>query len=201
MSDPSRRPGAPSGSGGRPRRVGGSEGAPTVFVADEAGADHVDLDRLEALALAVLHDEGVRGEVEVSVLLVGRDAMTDLKRTYLDADADAPTDVLAFPIDGVAAESGRAPDAAGAGPRRSLDTDDAPRILGDVVICPSVAQEQAPDHAGSFKDELALLVVHGLLHLLGMDHATDDDRARMVAREQVLLRAHHGPLAGDPWSG
>jgi len=69
-----------------------------------------------------------------------------------------------------------------------------------VVVCPAVAARNAPDHAGTYADELALLVVHGILHLLGMDHAEEAGRAVMQERERTLLAAHHGPLAGDPWA-
>jgi probable rRNA maturation factor len=75
-----------------------------------------------------------------------------------------------------------------------------PPMLGDIVICPEVAAENAPDHAGSYDDEMALLIVHGLLHLLGMDHAGDDERVAMQARERDLLARFYGPLARNPWS-
>ena len=75
----------------------------------------------------------------------------------------------------------------------SADTD-VPLLLGDVVVCPDVAREQAPDHAGTLDDELALLVVHGVLHVLGHDHAESGDTALMRAKELELLSAHH-------WSG
>jgi probable rRNA maturation factor len=61
------------------------------------------------------------------------------------------------------------------------------------VVCPSVAARQAPAHAGSYDDELALLVVHGVLHVLGMDHAEPDDATRMQARERELLERYHNP--------
>jgi probable rRNA maturation factor len=73
-------------------------------------------------------------------------------------------------------------------------------MVGDVVICPVVAWGGAADHAGSDDDEIALLVVHGALHLLGHDHALDEERSHMQARERALLAAHHGDLAGDPWT-
>jgi probable rRNA maturation factor len=60
-------------------------------------------------------------------------------------------------------------------------------------VCPSIAARQAPEHAGSYDDELALLVVHGVLHVLGMDHADPEEAATMQARERDLLdRFHHG---------
>ncbi|MSW32955.1 MAG: rRNA maturation RNase YbeY, partial [Actinobacteria bacterium] len=58
----------------------------------------------------------------------------------------------------------------------------------------------APTHAGSFTDEVALLVVHGILHLLGMDHAEEPERVEMQNRERELLDAHYGPLTADPWA-
>jgi probable rRNA maturation factor len=73
-------------------------------------------------------------------------------------------------------------------------------VLGDVVICPAVASRNAPEHAGTYEDELALLVVHGVLHLLGMDHADDDEAEIMERREQELLGRFHrqDPLTGTP---
>jgi probable rRNA maturation factor len=69
--------------------------------------------------------------------------------------------------------------------------DDAPTLLGDVVVCPAVAKRNAPGHAGTYEDEMALLVVHGLLHLLGMDHVDDQQAAAMERREQELLDRFH----------
>jgi probable rRNA maturation factor len=63
-----------------------------------------------------------------------------------------------------------------------------------------VAERNAPTHAGSFDDEVALLVVHGILHLLGMDHAEEAERLEMQSRERELLAAHYGPLTADPWA-
>jgi probable rRNA maturation factor len=173
----------------------------TVFVADEqSGGDHpaapVDGPRWSSLAEAVLADEGVEGEVEVSILFVDEGHIAELNREFMGHDG--PTDVLSFPLDGVAdtGTSGLTPPLAQAAP----DLDDQPLLLGDVVVCPVVAQRQAPVHAGSYDDELALLVVHGLLHLLGHDHAEPDERERMQARERALLAAHHGDLAADPWA-
>jgi probable rRNA maturation factor len=64
-------------------------------------------------------------------------------------------------------------------------------LLGDVVVCPSVAAEAAPTHAGTLDDELALLVVHGILHVFGHDHAQPDETRAMREREVELLVAHH----------
>ena len=75
--------------------------------------------------------------------------------------------------------------------RAEPDLDEIPLLLGDVVVCPAVAARNAPDHAGTVDDELALLVVHGVLHVLGHDHAEPDEAALMRARELALLEAHH----------
>jgi probable rRNA maturation factor len=68
-----------------------------------------------------------------------------------------------------------------------------PLILGDVVVCPSVAARNAVAHGVSLDDEVALLVVHGLLHLLGMDHLADEDAEAMEQRERDLLARFHAP--------
>lgn len=169
-----------------------------MFTSDEQTAVAVDLDRWQRLALAVLADEGVEGECELSVLFVDEATIADLNGRFMESAG--PTDVLSFPIDGEPDPAGRWPDAGGPGPDRDADLDeDLPLLLGDVVICPAVAARNAPNHAGSLEDELALLVVHGILHLLGMDHAEESGRVAMQARERALLAAHHGPLAADPW--
>jgi probable rRNA maturation factor len=173
-----------------------------VFVADEQGDDGeacpVDAPRWIRLVEAVLAAEGVRGEAEVSVRFVGPLAMADLNGRFMAASG--PTDVLSFPIDGELIEPGRWPDGGTVAPdREPPDDDEIPLLLGDVVVCPSVAAANAPDHAGSYDDEIALLLVHGVLHLLGRDHAEAADRTAMQSRERELLDRFHGPLARDPW--
>ena len=70
-------------------------------------------------------------------------------------------------------------------------------LVGDVVICPSVAHRNAPDHAGSYDYEMALLLVHGILHLTGMDHVDEDEAVAMESREKELLdRFHRGVQSG-----
>jgi probable rRNA maturation factor len=173
----------------RPLRHG-PEGEVQVFGADEQRDAPVDVDRWVALARDVLVAEGVRGEAELSLLFVDEPSMAELNKRFMEADG--PTDVLAFPIDDPVV-AGRWPDAGTAGPDRDdPEPGDLPLLLGDVVVCPKVARRQAPEHAGSYDDEMALLVVHGVLHVLGHDHAEPDETAVMQARERVLLdRFHH----------
>jgi probable rRNA maturation factor len=161
-----------------------------VFAADEQGAEPVDTLRWVRLAESVLAAEGVRGDAELSMLFVDEVAMAELNKRFLGRDG--PTDVLAFPIDDDVYEGGRLPDSLGpAGPADDIEPSDLPTLLGDVVVCPAVARRNAPAHAGTYDDEMALLVVHGILHLLGMDHAEDEEATEMERREQELLARFH----------
>jgi probable rRNA maturation factor len=170
-------------------RIGG-DGDPEVFVADEQVALTVDTARWARLAEAVLAAEGVRGHAEVSLLFVGEEEIEILNQQFLGKDG--PTDVLAFPIDATEVEVVSMPALSRTGPDRApVDPGDLPLLLGDVVVCPAVAARQAPEHAGTVDDELALLVVHGLLHVFGHDHAEPEEAARMRERELELLQAHH----------
>jgi probable rRNA maturation factor len=157
-----------------------------VFVADEQDGRELDCARWATLAKAVLAAEGVRADTELSVLFVDEAAIAALNERFLGIAG--PTDVLAFPIDDDQAAFGRSPDNGGSGPGWETPEDGGvPLLLGDVVICPEVAWRNAPEHAGSFDDEIALLLVHGILHLLGMDHERPSEAEAMEAREQELL--------------
>lgn len=171
-------------------KVGG-EAEPEVFCADEQSDVEVDVVRWQRLAHQVLLAEGVRGGTELSVFFVDREVIADLNAEHMGVAG--PTDVLAFPIDGgEVVETSAGPTGATRGPDRPpVDRGDLPLLLGDVVVCPSVASEQAPLHAGTLDDEIALLVVHGTLHVLGWDHHDESSTARMRARERELLEAHH----------
>jgi probable rRNA maturation factor len=150
-----------------------TELAPTVVVADERSDDDstdivVDVDRWQRLALDVLVDCGAAGELTLS--FVDLDDIAELNAEHMSASG--PTDVLSFPMDDEPLEG-------------------VPTLLGDVVISPAVAGRQYADHAGTIDDELALLVVHGILHVLGHDHAEPDETAAMRARELELLERFH----------
>jgi probable rRNA maturation factor len=178
--------------GGR-QKVGG-DGDPEVFVADEQRSVAVDVARWRSLAEGVLAAEGVRGNIELSLLFVEEDDIAALNEQFLGINA--PTDVLAFPIDAVDVDVMSSPTTGHRGPDRPPpDPSDQPLLLGDVVLCPAVAERQAAEHAGTLDDELALLVVHGILHVLGHDHAQPDETTVMRARERDLLEAlhWHGP--------
>jgi len=134
----------------------------------------IDEAAVEALAGAVLAAEGVAGG-ELGVTFVGERRMRALNRDY--REVDRATDVLAFPLE-EAGEVGAPPaETGGAGP---------PRLLGDVVVCPRVAQRQARAHGLPLPLEVAVLLVHGVLHVLGHDHGTG--AGAMAARQAELLQ-------------
>jgi probable rRNA maturation factor len=168
-----------------------------VFAADEQNDHPVDTLRWVHLAEAVLEEEGLSGDAELSVLFVDEPAIAELNSRFLGKEG--PTDVLAFPIDEEPVESGRSPDSGGTGPGMPSEPEDVPVLLGDIVICPAVAFRNAPEHAGNYDDEVALLVVHGLLHLMGMDHQEDDEAEEMEAKERELLSRHYAEIRAETW--
>ncbi len=170
------------------RRTQGGEGEIEVFVADEQSAQPVDVERWEALARNALAAEGVSGDCELALLFVDEASIAELNLRFMGHEG--PTDVLAFPIDDDDVAIGRSPDGSSSGPDRG-PVDDIPLLLGDVVICPAVAARNAPSHAGTYDDEIALLVVHGILHVLGHDHAEPEETQVMQARERDLLDQFH----------
>jgi probable rRNA maturation factor len=169
------------------------EGSIEVFVADEQsrGSSHaVDGARWQKLAENVLRAEGIRGEAELSLLFVDESTMTELNKRFMGQEQ--PTDVLAFPLEDDLVGAGRWPDNGPTGPASNrIEVEEAPLLLGDVVVCPSVAAANAPSHAGTYDDEIALLVVHGILHVLGMDHADPEEATVMQAKERSLLERFH----------
>ena len=166
---------------------------PAVAIRDDRdGASRrdlpIELDPLGELLATVLASEGVPPRAEASLQLVSSDTIAHLNAQHLGGDG--PTDVLSFPIDGAGAAD---PDADVPGP-------DDDWMVGDVVVCAEIAAAQAADHAGTLADELALLVVHGGLHLCGWDHADDDERSAMWQRERELLTTVDRLPSRDPWS-
>ena len=157
-----------------------------VFVSDEQSSVALDLSRWVQLAQMALAEERMPADAEVSLIFVDEESITDLNQRFLDGAGS--TDVLAFPIDDDLVPGGRRPDEGGRGPGSPADpNEDPPFVLGDVVICPAVAARQAPEHDASVEDELALLVVHGILHLLNYDHAEEREAHTMRRRERELL--------------
>lgn len=172
-----------------PRRAGG-DGVPDVFCSDEQNDVEIDVARWRTLAVNALLAEGVRGACELSLYFIDEASIAELNAEHMGKVG--PTDVLSFPLDGVEVAEAQGPGALSSGPARPHpDHDDVPTLLGDVLVCPSVARSQAPTHAGNLDDELALLVVHGVLHVLGYDHEIESDTLKMRERELLILSAHH----------
>jgi probable rRNA maturation factor len=129
-----------------------------------------------SLARLVLEGEEYPDSTEVGVTLVDPPRIAALNIEHMGESR--PTDVLSFPIeDLVPGEAPAAPD------------DGPPLLIGDVVICPEVVADRAAEHGVGVDDEMALMVVHGLLHLIGYDHRLDADAERMEARERRYLAA------------
>jgi probable rRNA maturation factor len=147
----------------------------SVFVANDSG---VDVDEIELVALArhVLASQGVSPLAELSVMIVDTKHMERLHEVYMGEPG--PTDVLAFPQDDL--DTG-AP---------VTGSDDVPEaLLGDVVLCPQVAERQALAAGHSPTQELHLLCTHGILHLLGYDHADPEEEQEMVRVQTELMDA------------
>lgn len=174
----------------------GVDGGLTVDVANRSEVSEVDVERWARVAVETLVAEQVDGG-HLDLTFIDADEMAELNRIHMGHDG--PTDVLSFPLD---ADDERM---RGDGFQSGLDGDHSdvpPVLLGDVVICPVVAIDQAAEHCGDPETELTLLVVHGVLHILGHDHAEPIDEAVMVERETAHLQryglTHPGPVRPAP---
>jgi probable rRNA maturation factor len=170
-------------------------GRVSIEIANESGIA-VDEAGLAAVARHVLDSMRVHPLAELSVLLVDEPAMTDLHERWLGEPG--PADVLAFPMDELrpAHQAGGRADRA---QQHDAEPGPVPGLLGDVVLCPQVAAEQARTANHDVQAELELLCTHGILHLLGYDHADPAERAEMFGLQDKLLaawRAERG--SGDP---
>jgi len=130
--------------------------------------DEAALLRLAAFALDVMH---VHPDAELAIVLVDEAAMEQLHVQWMDEPG--PTDVLSFPMDELRPGTEDQPTPAG--------------LLGDIVLCPQVAQAQAETAGHGLMDELLLLTTHGLLHLLGFDHAEPDEEKEMFGIQRDIL--------------
>ncbi|MEV0662011.1 rRNA maturation RNase YbeY [Actinomadura luteofluorescens] len=148
----------------------------SIEVLNESGAE-VDEKAIADLSRHVLDGMRVHPLAELSVLLVDEAAMTELHEKWMDEPG--PTDVLSFPMDELR------PGHMSGGADEDGETD--PGLLGDVVLCPAVAEKQAREAGHSTADELELLCAHGILHLLGYDHAEPEEHREMFGLQAELL--------------
>ena len=142
---------------------------------------HVQEENLVKVARHVLDALGVSPLAELAITLVDVEHMTELHVKWMGEPG--PTDVLSFPMDELDLRGSR-----GAGHAHEEKPDDTlPMMLGDVVLCPVVAEKQAKDAGHSFEDELHLLTTHGILHLVGFDHAEPEEHTEMFGLQAELL--------------
>src|SRR6201992_4371 len=140
--------------------------------AHESGLDVCE-DELVSVARFVITELNVNRDAELSMVLLDSSAMADLHMRWMDLPG--PTDVMSFPMDEL--DPGGRPDAPEPGPA----------MLGEIVLCREFAAEQAAAAGHSLGHELALLTIHGVLHLLGYDHAEPDEEKEMFTLQRRLL--------------
>ncbi|MBA2308925.1 MAG: rRNA maturation RNase YbeY [Pseudonocardiales bacterium] len=151
----------------------------SIEISNESGVA-VDESLIVSVARYTLGALQVSPLAELSVMLVGLDEMAELHQRWLEEPG--PTDVMAFPMDDPA-------DGADVldGTRRPDSPHPSPALLGDVVLCPAFARDQAKSVGHALSDELHLLTVHGVLHLLGYDHGEPAAEREMFALQHELL--------------
>lgn len=143
-----------------------------IDISNESGVE-VDEKRLVQLALFALEQLRIHPQAELSILLVDETTMADYHVRFMDLPG--PTDVLSFPMDEL---------------RPPGDDEDPPEgLLGDIVLCPTVTAAQAAENARTPEAEADYLLVHGLLHLLGFDHAEAEEKAVMFGLNDRIIAA------------
>ena len=150
----------------------------SIEVLDESGTG-IDLKSLARFSRFVLDQMRVHPLAELCIKAVDEDTMSLLNEQWMEKQG--PTDVLAFPMDEL---------------RPGLVNEDPEEgVLGDLVLCPRVAERQAAEAGHATEAEIELLTVHGILHLLGYDHDGPDEHAEMFGLQARLLEEWR--MAGD----
>lgn len=137
-----------------------------IDIQNRSGVD-VPEERLISLLAFGISELDLDPECDLNVLLVDEAEMTELHIKWMDEPG--PTDVLSFPMDEIEPGS------------KEIG------ILGDIVLCPTIAQAQAKDAGNDFDRELSILSVHGLLHIVGYDHATAEDEKEMFTLQESIV--------------
>ncbi|MBE6712908.1 MAG: rRNA maturation RNase YbeY [Ruminococcaceae bacterium] len=117
----------------------------------------------------VLEEEGFEGKAEVSVTLVSAEEIRELNKAW--RGVDRPTDVLSFPLEEEALFCERV------------------TCLGDVIVCPAVIAAQSAEFGTTYRQEFCLMVIHSVLHLLGWDHAEENEKKEMFEKQEKILRS------------
>lgn len=148
----------------------------SIEISNESG---LKVDETEILGVSryTLDEMGINPLAELSILVVDSAYMAELNQKWMEKTG--PTDVLAFPMDEL--DSAR-------GPGSGEDADETV-LLGDLVLCPEVARRQAEAEGRTYEQEMRLLTVHGILHLLGYDHGEPEEQREMFGLQDRLLEA------------
>ena len=155
----------------------------SIEVLNESGTD-VDAHELSRLSRFVMDRMRVHPLAELCIKIVDEATIAQLNEQWMDKEG--PTDVLAFPMDEL---------------RPGLVTEEPEEgVLGDLVLCPAVAERQAAEAGHPTRDEVELLTVHGILHLLGYDHAEPEEHREMFGLQTRLLAEWQGVREGQPLS-
>jgi len=133
---------------------------------------------IKKVVVSSLELENIKLDTEVSILLVDNERIKELNREY--RQKDCPTDVLSFPM--VDMLEGEMQSDVG-----DYDLDEELLLLGDIVLSLEMAKKQAEDFGHSFEREVAFLVAHGMFHLLGYDHESEDQEKKMFAKQETVL--------------
>jgi probable rRNA maturation factor len=156
----------------------------SIEVLNESG-DEVDITELSRLSRFVMDRMRVHPLAELCIKVVDEPTIAELNEQWMDKTG--PTDVLAFPMDEL---------------RPGLVNEEPEEgVLGDLVLCPAVAERQAKDAGHSTADEVDLLTVHGILHLLGYDHAEPEEHREMFGLQARLLAEWQEARTGQPAAG
>ena len=151
----------------------------SVEIANESGTE-APLEHIHDLLRFAFVELRVHDEADVAVIAVDEEAMAELHKQWMDQSG--PTDVLSFPMDELRVPGPADEPVAG--------------ILGDIVICPSYIENQVARSGKNLEQELQLLTIHGLLHLLGFDHGTPDEEKEMFSLQDGLLQRFRESLTG-----
>ncbi|AWB84466.1 rRNA maturation RNase YbeY [Corynebacterium liangguodongii] len=154
----------------------------SIEVLNESGEGEINEEMLVDVCSFALAAMDVHPETEATITLVDEPTMADLHVRWMDLEG--PTDVMSFPMDELTPGGGR-PDAAEPGPA----------MLGDIILCPAFDRRQAAVAGHDLGHELALLTVHGVLHLLGYDHVAPEDEREMFSLQNEILADWYDSLA------
>ncbi len=150
----------------------------SIEISNETAIE-VDTDSVLRLANFVRDELKLHPAIDLGILFIDEEPMAELHVKWMDEPG--PTDVLSFPMDELRPGSDLVPSPEG--------------VLGDIVVCPQVAMRQAETAGHPMMNEVLMLVTHGMLHLVGFDHAEPEEEREMFGLQRELLEKFHGGVA------